>query len=152
MPTDSAGKRFKTHSAARAAMPAKPSKPAMGEKSLEPKGEKEGSGEAHTITANGDGSYHSDGPSGPMDHPSIGHAVTHAAHALHGGGSHMHLHHSGGGIASHHMSDSGEHEETEHSSADEAGQDVASKMEGDSQAEPEEMAANPMKEQNIFGM
>src|ERR1700690_884061 len=80
----------------------------------------EGKGHSITLTAHGDGTYHTqdeghDGPyslesgkrPGRVEHPSIGHALMHIA-AKHGTeGDHVHVHAHEDGFTTHHVKDGG---------------------------------------------
>lgn len=132
MPTDKGGKFHLNSQRAHAsdrAVGGKPGKELGGEGMKESdKGGTDGGPSEHTITPKGDGTFSSDGPGGHEEHPNLGHAITHAAHHLGGGGKHMHHHGSGGSIQSHGMTEGGEHTDEQHGSGEEAGAHTASFM------------------------
>jgi len=136
VPKDKAGKFHlntqRAHASDRAAGSKNSPKETPEKDPIAPHNEGEGTGidgeQAHSITPHGDGTFHSDGPGGHMEHQSLGDAITHAGHSLSGGGKHMHHHHDGVSIKSHSMNEAGEHQEMEHGSGEEAGQHVADFM------------------------
>lgn len=77
------------------------------EKGAVPAHEAGDAGTGHTtLHAHGDGTYHTEHSDGTRtEHPHIGHAVTHMAKTHEPHGTHMHIHHSGGSITSHHSKD-----------------------------------------------
>ena len=104
----------------------------------------EGGGDHSELHANGDGSYKTVHGGKEEQHPDIGHAITHLAHA-HEGGKHSHAHHDGMMMHSHGIDENGQHRETEmHDTPEETGQAVAGDMGGESQGgEEQEMSQGP---------
>jgi hypothetical protein len=89
LPTDSKGKFHRNFQTARAAdrMSAADSATAtdLADRKVDKTPDKPGA--ATTLSDNGDGSFHTDGPGGSMDHPALGHALMHIA-STHEGGVH----------------------------------------------------------------
>lgn len=113
----------------------------------QPKGDEgkptEAAEEHSELHAHGDGTYHTVHGGKEEQHPDIGHAVTHLAHA-HEGGKHSHAHHDGMMMHSHGIDESGQHRETEmHDSPEEVGSAVARDMGGESQGGEQDMAQGP---------
>jgi hypothetical protein len=79
-----------------------------------------------TLHDHGDGTFHSEGHDGQhMEHPDIGHALMHMAHAHAPEGKHHHVHHDGMMMHSHGVNEAGEHEGThDHENIDELKQSM----------------------------
>ena len=63
-----------------------------------------------TLHDHGDGTFHTEGDE-RMEHPDIGHALTHIG-SVHAEGKHFHVHHDGLSMHSHGTNEAGEHEGT----------------------------------------
>jgi hypothetical protein len=83
------------------------------------------------LHAHGDGSYHSVIDGAKTEHPSIGHALVHMAAHHEPEGTHVHAHHDGMSVKMHHAADGGDPQASEHESPEEAGQHMASVMNGE---------------------
>jgi hypothetical protein len=75
---------------------------------LEPEEEQGGEGAPITLHAHGDGSYHTETEDGEREeHPHIGHALMHMAHHHDPDAKHMHVHHDGEAMTTHHVGEDG---------------------------------------------
>ena len=110
MPKDSKGNHHPNfqlaHAADRGASRKESSKPPEEPKMAaeEPMGEEKPSADSTTLQDHGDGTFHTEGQDGMREeHQHIGHALMSMA-AKHGqGADHMHVHHEGGKITTHHV-------------------------------------------------
>lgn len=102
MPMDKSGKFHLNTQRAMAADKRPPKAP-----SAEPEPAEHG-GNATTLHDHGDGTFHTEGPAGHMDHPHIGHALMHMAAHHAPGVKHMHVQHDGMEITSHQAGEDGE--------------------------------------------
>ena len=81
----------------------------------------DGGEKTHTITEHGDGHFSSQMHGGePMEHPDHLHMMAHMGHHITGGDKHHVVHHDGMEAHSHSIDETGEHEDHQGNSADEA--------------------------------
>ncbi|MGH9345053.1 MAG: hypothetical protein ACRD19_14995 [Terriglobia bacterium] len=85
-----------------------------------------------TLHDHGDGTFHTESHDGERaEHPSIGHALMHLA-AKHSGGKHMHIHHDGEAMTSHHVDEQGDIEGPhEHETPEDLADHVSNVMGGE---------------------
>jgi hypothetical protein len=111
-------------------------------------------GASHTtLHDHGDGTFHTEGHDGAQEqHPHIGHALMHMA-AKHSEGKHMHVHHDGMSMTSHHhMGEGGKPEGPhEHGSSDEAADKMKEVM-GDGMEEPGDQQNEEAMGAGLHGM
>lgn len=90
-----------------------------------------------TMHDHGDGTFHTEHEDGTKtEHPSLGHALMHMAAKHAPGDKHMHMHHDGVNITSHHADEDGEvHGPDEHADGDEAAEHARGVMDGDEDGE-----------------
>jgi hypothetical protein len=110
-----------------------------------------------TLHDHGDGTFHTEGHDGSREeHPHIGHALVHMG-AKHSEGVHMHVHHDGMGMTSHHHMGGGGQPEGphEHASADEAADHMKMVMgegEQDGEGGRDQYDEEPQMSGNLHGM
>lgn len=133
MPMDKAGKYRPNHQLAAHADKMSAGRSAPPAAKLTPGAEPhEEGGDASELHDHGDGTYHSMIGGEKTEHPSLGHALMHMAAHHEPEGTHVHAHSDGMGVKTHHVSDGGEPQgPTEHESPEEAGQHMASVMNGE---------------------